>query len=537
MLNERTIPVVDLFAGPGGLSEGFSCFDQGRFAFRVVLSVEKDERAYRTLKLRSFFRQFPKNHAPEAYYDYIRAGCPSVESLFAMYQREGNAAARETMCAEIGNRRHDAEIDRRIRQALFPKAGRAAQHRFWVLIGGPPCQAYSLIGRSRMRGADPQAFERDRRHFLYEHYLRIIAVHQPAVFVLENVKGILSSTISGERIFDRILDDLANPSKVTGLGNRNGAGSASEYRIFSLSSPGGSAPRDYVVKSELYGIPQKRHRVILVGIRSQLEASLRVPLKPEKPVTVEEAIGDLPKLRSGLSTDDSFSNWLSVLRGAKKYAKQVKDPRVAGLLRSIASHPRAVDHRGSRFVPVQALSGLPDSELARWLHDPRLGGVTSHETRGHMPSDIHRYLFAACYARVFGASPTLGDFPRDLLPEHRNAFQAANGYRDFADRFRVQCRRSPASTIVSHISKDGHYYIHYDPHQCRSLTVREAARLQTFPDNYFFEGNRTEQYVQVGNAVPPRLAYQIAGAVSGLLDQPVESRQPEEALHGVVEEF
>jgi DNA mismatch endonuclease Vsr len=159
------------------------------------------------------------------------------------------------------------------------------------------------------------------------------------------------------------------------------------------------------------------------------------------------------------------------------------------------------------------------SDLARWFNDQRLGGVLNHEARGHMPADLHRYLYASCYAQLFGSSPALADFPRRLLPEHENAVRAANGSSDFADRFRVQCRHAPASTVVSHISKDDHYYIHYDPHQCRSLTVREAARLQTFPDNYFFEGNRTEQYVQVGNAVPPLLAHQIANAVSQLLEQ------------------
>jgi DNA (cytosine-5)-methyltransferase 1 len=145
--------------------------------------------------------------------------------------------------------------------------------------------------------------------------------------------------------------------------------------------------------------------------------------------------------------------------------------------------------------------------------DPEIGGFVNHESKAHMASDLGRYLYCAVYARQRkGVSPRSRDFPEIFAPDHRS-WETGK----FADRFKVQARNAPSSTIVSHIAKDGHYYIHPDPGQCRSLTVREAARLQTFPDNYFFEGNRTQQYVQVGNAVPPYLASQIARIVVGLL--------------------
>jgi DNA (cytosine-5)-methyltransferase 1 len=159
-----------------------------------------------------------------------------------------------------------------------------------------------------------------------------------------------------------------------------------------------------------------------------------------------------------------------------------------------------------------AVANVANNQLAEWLIDPMLRTLPNHGARGHMPSDLSRYAYAAAFSEIFQRSPKAHEFPQGLAPNHLNWSTGK-----FADRFRVQCWGSPSTTITSHISKDGHYFIHPDPLQCRSLTVREAARLQTFPDNYFFEGNRTQQFVQVGNAVPPLLANQIARAVHKVL--------------------
>jgi DNA (cytosine-5)-methyltransferase 1 len=171
--------------------------------------------------------------------------------------------------------------------------------------------------------------------------------------------------------------------------------------------------------------------------------------------------------------------------------------------------------RGAEFIPGNfGVTYRPD-----WFVDGKLEGICNHSTREHMPRDLHRYLYAACFAQCYGQSPRLRDFPTDLLPDHDNVHLALNGHGFFADRFRVQVGDRCATTITSHMAKDGHGFIHPDPKQCRSLTVREAARLQTFPDNYLFCGPRTQKYVQVGNAVPPLLAQGVARIVWTLLQK------------------
>lgn len=511
------IPVIDLFAGPGGLGEGFSSLlDQnGSRVFRIGISIEKDPVAHKTLRLRSFFRQFEARKVPSEYYDFLRSSDPDQERRWLVlkekYPKEASAAEYEARNAELGKSDPD-EIDAWIRAAL-----KGADD--WVLIGGPPCQAYSIAGRSRNSGKPGYVPEKDKRQYLYKEYLRILATHRPAVFIMENVKGLLSATLQNESVFEQILNDLRQPSVAVKNICRN---KVERYRIFSLTTVGDADSvklEDFVVRAEQYGIPQARHRIILLGIRENFGKVSPGTLKPKNPVTVRDVLHGLPPLRSGLSkqTDDvnhwqpNITNepWKAWFRDSMRGdAKLVAKPlRVA-----LTQIQKRNLNRGSEFISVQPtiLWGH------KWYLDKRVQGVCNHSARSHISRDLHRYFYAAVFAQALARSPNLEDFPGDLLPFHKNV-KAALSTGHFSDRFRVQLADRPATTITSHISKDGHYYIHYDPSQCRSLTVREAARLQTFPDNYFFCGPRTSQYIQVGNAVPPLLAQKIAEIVWDIL--------------------
>jgi DNA (cytosine-5)-methyltransferase 1 len=502
---KKHVSVIDLFAGPGGLGEGFSSYqDQNnRHPFKIAISVEMEPNAHNTLQLRAFFRQFSPN-APDEYYDYLK-GKISRETLFGEYPDEAAAAISETLEGprELGKEYDDIVIRKALEKLKKTKGPR-------VLIGGPPCQAYSLVGRSRNKGKKGYVAESDHRHFLYREYLNVLQVMQPEVFVMENVRGILSSKINGQRIFPTILEDLGNPSKA--LNKRGGHG----YRIHSLVSESSAMDptgygSDFIIRAEEYGIPQSRHRVILLGIRDDIRCipGTLVPHEPQR--NVKQLLDDLPVLRSGLSKGaDSSERWHAVV---KKALEKIRSCTSDDLLSekgfdSIMAKAEKLNTKGERFVKERK-KFAGDSVLEKWFIDDSLKGFVNHDTRGHMEADLARYLFCSLYAKKYGGqSPTASHFPSALAPEHKN-WKSGN----FVDRFKVQAYNRPSSTITSHISKDGHYFIHPDPGQCRSLTVREAARLQTFPDNYFFEGGRTAQYHQVGNAVPPLLASQIADIV------------------------
>lgn len=510
------IPIVDLFAGPGGLGEGFSSIKDD--PFRIIVSAEMNSSAHSTLRLRAFYRILKRRggNALDSYYRFCNkeSDCPYDETNHDAWIESGEEARQ----LELGKQEDNEALDRRI------SAHGLGPEKHWVLIGGPPCQAYSLVGRARNRGKVEYRAEDDHRHFLYKEYLRIIQKYRPAVFVMENVKGILTATVGGKKIFETILEDLSDPDRAMHM-PATGTG----YRLHSLTSATSYSAKDeprkidvhdFVIRSEQHGIPQARHRVIVIGVRDDIGLGSPEQIARGDEVTVGKVIGLLPALRSRLSKEpDSDESWGDVVANHfSEMARELKASQAQSGLQAVLEEISGGIKRGLGTGSNQ-LDKLPSDKddpalLEGWYHDPRLGVWLNHDARGHMRADLRRYAYAAAFAYEFGWSPKgHGEFSlQGLRPNHEN-WESGK----FSDRFRVQLRGRPATTVTSHISKDGHYFIHYDPKQCRSLTVREAARLQTFPDNYFFQGNRTEQFHQVGNAVPPLLAKKIADIVLALL--------------------
>ncbi len=527
---DEVIPVVDLFAGPGGLGEGFNDFAPREGpGFSVALSIERDKFAHKTLLLRTFFRRFPRGEAPKEYYELLARGGDPKELGKGRQAAHWQAAAEVAMKATLGASRSHGRIFDALRQVRDASGGRPI-----VVIGGPPCQAYSVVGRARNKGVKGYELDLDKRSHLYREYLKVIEALWPAVFVMENVLGMLSSEVGGERVFGRITEDLSRPSCM-GRANRRVA-SHHRYSLFPVVEPPDAeavAPKDYVVQCDAFGVPQRRHRVFILGVRDDLlerlghpPVLLKAPGRKRRAPTVREAIGDLPPVRSYVSWGRELEVWTIAVQGVAR-ARLLREIREAAG-KGVATRVKACANRaaegsltiGGEFVPLSADAARANEASGafhRFVRDRRLKGCLNHSTRGHIPQDLWRYLYASCYAAVHRRSPRLSEFPKSLLPRHRNAARAARTHNLFTDRFRVQLAGTPASTVTSHIAKDGHYYIHYDPLQCRALTVREAARLQTFPDNYFFCGPRTEQYTQVGNAVPPLMARRIAGLVHRVL--------------------
>jgi len=522
----NSIGIIDIFAGPGGLGEGFSSFEpkpgSGVYPFRLGVSAEMERSAHATLRLRAFYRSLRgrEGKMPKAYAEYLSAVA------------EGRAATPENHFGEGSLRSLWAEAEAEAlnltlgipsnNEALYKQIEIAKRnHERMVLIGGPPCQAYSLVGRARQRNVVGFQTHGDHRHFLYREYLGILAKFTPDVFIMENVKGILTSKVGGRNMFAAIQQDLSNPSQALGITNGRNS-EKQEYVLLPIHVAANSSrkpeevaadPTGFLIRCEDHGAPQARHRVIIMGVRADHAAkAFSAPGLDTvcERVTLCDALLGLPKLRSGLSKeDDDAQRWANVVDKQRRHAIHAlgkSEPAVRKRLEAVTPNARlprkSIHYKGE----ITGFSSLLRSKEQQF--------VLNHETRGHMDTDLGRYLFCAAFALEHSRSPTSTEFPTCLAPTHKNW---DTGH--FADRFRVQVKGRASSTVTSHLSKDGHAFIHWDPTQCRSLTVREAARLQTFPDDYLFLGNRTQQFVQVGNAVPPLVAQQIAAVVWSIVSK------------------
>lgn len=481
------IPVVDLFAGAGGLTEGFASLvdAEGKHVFQPVMSVEKDPDACETLRLRAFLSRIADKEPglPWEYEQFLRDRDPrALDCLKKRFPIAWDGARCEVVEAELG------DADPVLIEMARMRVEAASSSGVWVLAGGPPCQAYSTAGRSR-RKHDP-SYTGDPRLRLYQSFMKFVQMLRPPVVVFENVVGILSAKVDGESVFAQIVRDFM------------WAG----YSVRSVVDPCPVAARDYIVESEKYGIPQARHRVILLAVRRG--RGLHTGVLRERPASsVRDALVGLPKLHGVVSDPQGeplpcFEEW-----------KELVPESIAQAARLVGRVPDVVLSEANEIVRGQG-------KLQAWYRGKLSGSkaLEGHAARTVRAADMERYVFCAAFAQVKGRSPRLEEMPRCLWPKHANLDDVdADSRPSFNDRYYVQAWGKPSSTVTAHIAKSGHHFIHPDPRQHRSLTLREAARLQTFPDDFVFMGTKTAQLRQIGNAVPPLLGQQIAQVVAKTL--------------------
>ena len=327
-----------------------------------------------------------------------------------------------------------------------------------ILIGGPPCQGFSQVGRAKIRSLG-QERERDRKNRLYREFIRFLDYLQPAYFVIENVQGM--KTFKSSRFLDQVLEELSH-----GYGN------------YKFSSNRGYEVQAKVLCAVDYGVPQVRYRLFIIGRRRDCtDLTIRFPeAAVSEPITLHDAISDLPRLEAPVLSTKSAS---FLINSGIKQEDRPKSYRT-----------------------------IPENNYQRVMREGSGNRVLNHVCRGHNKKDLE--IFALLRQ---------GEKYADLPAKHRR-------YRDdiFDDKYRRLKANQPCWTLTAHMQKDCLAYIH--PRQTRSLSTREAARIQSFPDSFIFEGPLTKVFRQVGNAVPPLLAEQVAlGLVSQL------SRRRSELIH------